>query len=280
MPRSAAQITEVAKSALHGVSRRLRSAGVLGGHDRYRRFVLVCRARSGSTLVIERLSSHPQVVAYGEVFNPAEINWLSSPRPTAGQTRKRRDANPAQFLSEEVWHRYGRRTGAVGFKLLHTQCSAYADGIIRHLEALDDASKTRVIFLGRRNLLDVFVSLTLAQSSGVYAVRGERPQSENAALRIEFDAFRRFVRSSQLLEETCRRQFHRFPALEITYEDMIADPQTTDRRLCDFLGVASRALSHRVMKMGSGPARERIANFDLLREAAMGTELEQYFELP
>src|SRR5262245_66621142 len=83
------------------------------------RFIILCAARTGSTMLRHMLNSHPDVRCHGEVMTGRGLDSLASARDgDASATRallNRRASDPQGFLEEVVLDPGGAK--AVGFKI-------------------------------------------------------------------------------------------------------------------------------------------------------------------
>src|SRR6478752_6510831 len=116
---SIVHLPETQKNALARAMLDLRS---IVGNLKYRKFVIVGIARTGSTLLTSLLNAHSQALVFGELFRSHDAVGWDIPPFTSYQsptllTLYRSD--PLAFLNKKVFRRWPRRYGAVGFKLLY-----------------------------------------------------------------------------------------------------------------------------------------------------------------
>ena len=121
------------------------------GQREYAPFVIVGRSRVGSNLLRGLLNGHPAVVAYGEIFRDVRnMDWdhtgyFQSPAAANGLQQ-----DPVRFIDAQVFGRYPRNTGAVGFKLFYYHArDGRAQGVWDYLVQRRDL---RVLHLKRRNI--------------------------------------------------------------------------------------------------------------------------------
>ncbi|MGB2694181.1 MAG: hypothetical protein WBD55_03220, partial [Dehalococcoidia bacterium] len=99
------------------------------------RFVIRAAARTGSTMLVRALNSHPNVRCFGELFNdevdfvPFEVDGYDN---FSARDRQLRDGDPVSFLSERIFCAQPPEISAVGFKLLYAQNWSFP-GLIEHL---------------------------------------------------------------------------------------------------------------------------------------------------
>lgn len=241
------------------------------------RFLLTCPARTGSTMLISYLQSHPQICAHGEVLAPDGpldfygVNYRMDP-PLEGVLMRIRDRDPVAFLHDFVWQAGDRR--AAGFKgkyeeLLHTRWAPV-------LEALQGDTEVLVIHLAREDLLARYLSQRLAQARGFYNLRGGQAP---AALRVRLEpreCEEDFTRT-QRRRERFRRLLAGHRVLEVTYEDLVASPEEVLGRVQEFLGVEPRELTTPTRRLNPGSPRDSIENYDDLAAHFAGSGYETFF---
>ncbi|MEM7356602.1 MAG: hypothetical protein AAF657_37650, partial [Acidobacteriota bacterium] len=127
-------------------------------------FVVTSDARDGSGLLHVSLSPHPEIHIHGEVLGSAcRPEW--------------RVFDSAKALLDTVVYRPTGEARAIGFKLFHWHAvDAFVD-VYEHLRQV----KARVIHVQRRNLLEKFVSLKLAEMTRVWFAYSE-PTRERPTL--------------------------------------------------------------------------------------------------
>jgi LPS sulfotransferase NodH len=210
-------------------------------------FLIIGRARSGTTLLTRLLNAHPDVRCGGEVIS-------------------RRVLAPAQYLG-----RLARKspTAAYGAKLLSfqmVQVQRLRDpvGFLSRL----DRNGFRFIHL-RRDTFAQTLSLNMAQSSKVFHLKDERPgkQASTAPATIDIDDFLRRLEWSEMLLDYELHCLKDFPHLTITYEEDLEKQdrhQATADRVFDWIGVPSAPVTGGMRKVLASDPSKVIANYDSL----------------
>lgn len=242
------------------------------------RFLLTCPARTGSTMLISYLQTHPHICAHGEVLAPRGplnfygINYQMDP-PLEGVLMSIRDRDPVAFLHDFVWQPGDRR--AVGFKgkyeeLLHPRYPAV-------LQNLQEDTGIRVVHLFRENLLARYLSQRLAQQRGFYNLQDDRELPPDRVPLSPRECEEDFART-----EHRRGRFRRLLAdhevHEVTYEDLVGSGTEALGRVQDFLGVEPRELTTPTRRLNPGTLRDSIENFDELAAHFVGTRYEAFFQ--
>ena len=258
----------------HRIAASLGSLPLPGTDRAYRRFLIVSPGRAGSNMLVERCDSHPDMICFAEVLHEEQIFWHRAPAEgPGGGSVAIRDRDPAAFLERQVWHRYPRHVGAVGFKLLYSQLAIHRQAIERLIATPPGLS---VIWLERRDRLAHYVSALNARRSGIAYVgeRGEAPALP--PLRLDPDACRRFFKSYEIMADVVEHVFAPCPMLRLDYEDLVEESGRCNSEICAFLGVSERPLGHRTQKMSRGSLDDRVANLPELRAVFRGSHWERY----
>lgn len=225
------------------------------------RFVLLFTGRTGSTYLVEALSSHPQICVKGEKLGGykakpgKQIAWAEN------------------FLTAQNATKYR----AVGFK---TKFRDLADPgrfavSLRYLSV-------RVIFLDRRNVIKHVVSYfnaeRLHETTGNWNLYEERMRPR--PLVLDPENFERYLRAV----EQRRRDLALYVAhlglttVHLNYEDLLLEKDAALERLCEFLEVPPFPIRGECLKATSDDLRDAIANFDSIRARYVGTPYEEMFD--
>lgn len=286
---------------------RLMEAGLLPRHKDYVRFVVVSNIRSGSTMLTNLLNQHPNALAFHELFH---IHRASVPFQAVGYRRRSRDdsvmvlrdRDPAGFLDQHVWGDQPRSVKAVGFKLLHTQARSslmwwhapeyahwwsHVDNGVHEIWSIArsdlwgtlvaDAS-LRIILLRRDNLLSLLVSAEMAKKTGRWGdgATGGYASSTGTRVKLATNTLLRDFDAARRQHAEARDLFCSHPMLELIYEDLIRDPDTTGRTIQDFLGLPRRRLLANTRKQQTGHYRDAVMNWDEVTATLTGTPWEHF----
>lgn len=222
------------------------------------RFVILFPGRTGSSLLVSCLASHPEIEAEGErlvrLDAAAQDQWLRD-----HYTRTRAEA-----------------IRAVGFK---TKPKDVRDRAA--FQSLLDALDVRPITLLRRNLVKLAVSTINArrihEATGRWNNAAGAPELTPIAIEPEelekqIAACDMAQREVMLLAEGLRA-----PALPLEYEDLLADRDAVLGRITGFLGVRPLPMQAGTGKATPDDLRSALLNHDALREHFRGTAREADF---
>jgi LPS sulfotransferase NodH len=235
------------------------------------RFVILNAPRTGSNMLCTILNSHPEILCHHEIFNPHVVGLarhLQNSSFTIGTLEERED-DPLEFLGR-VW-RASLGHPCVGFKL----CWRQNETIFR---AVLEDSRIRKIVLRRRNRVKAFVSLLLARKTGQWVVYEPTDLlHSDTRVRVEISELQETIAFNEEyyreIEETLTASRQSF--LKISYEELFS--QEHQQRLLNFLQVSAHpkaVLREGTIKLNSRQVQNLITNFDELRLALRGSDLE------
>lgn len=245
-----------------------------GENHRYRRFILLSHARSGTNMLNSALEGHPGILMYGEALHPNKI-FLKVGMPewdTDEAWKAWRNAYPVPFVRDVIYRGCDEETAAVGFKIFPEHLDRQP-GMEVLWDWLAGEKDIAVISLHRTDLLSYFLSLEVARRAGKWLLDpGATRPSEAISIDAERaeEAFERRVRYRTQIRE----RFAHHPFMELTYEDLTRDTGAALTRVQSFLGVEPLALAPATLKQEIRPLREAISNYDELARRWRGTRWE------
>ena len=211
------------------------------------RFIVLCHARTGSTLLGSLLAAHPQIAWAGEYFKPLKRQSSRSLRGRIIYQVAWQHPRPYLAGRAACSHR-----PAYGCKL----APHYVADIERTVPLLQHRG-WRIIHLRRRDVFQSTLSGCVA-STMRHWVTTDAATSTAPALHIEPTVFLTRLSTRVQLEELELRSVADVPHLEITYEDDLADPgrwsATTDRIFAS-LGLPSVLVQPAVRRTSRTPFR-------------------------
>jgi LPS sulfotransferase NodH len=247
-------------------------------------YMITCPARSGSTMLVHLLRSHPDICSHDEVFSaPGTVGGMTGTyllkrraEPNfAERMAAEKDRDPIKFLYKVVLDLQGKK--AVCFKIKHDELVRPEYKVLRD-EIVNDQD-FRIIHLRRENLLRRYLSHYIANyvTRVTLAVRGQTvPEIQPVVLdpqECERDFEKVLAREREFAE-----LFARHPGFRISYEEMITPGSGKLQSLLDFMGVPRRELTTTTQKLGCTDLRRVIANFEELRTYFAGSRFSKFLE--
>lgn len=212
------------------------------------KFVILSQQRSGSTLLVSLLDSHPDICCMGELMYYRRVS-------------------PMAYLSclERVTDQK-----SFGFKLMpnHIGYQGRSDAD-RFISELYNAGY-RVVKLARRNLFHSAISLLYAQKRKKYHYN--RSEIKQGLPRLELNPahVEQTLTWFQEMAELQERITRSIPHLPLVYEEHLIEPtiqQTTVEMIIDYLGLPHFRLRSDLARITSKDYSDQIANMDEIREA-------------
>jgi LPS sulfotransferase NodH len=248
-----------------------------------KKFIILVPARTGSTMLLGRLRSHPDMFVQAELLNQKAVHALSRSQRiwmgVAGKIGLTRESANLQFdghnfmavVNNLAWGRQYRHFEAAGFKIIWEQWLALSPG--QRTRFLNE-HVPQVIWLTRKDVLSHFVSTAQAVQNGYRHRLQGQPPLQLPPVRVTLDDVRAFHRHNFAQESLLRFQFSRFESFETSYESLVANPEIENRRLLEFLGVRTVPLTERLAKNSNTDLRTKIDNFDAFAKSLRGTSYE------
>lgn len=206
-------------------------------------FIILCRPRTGSTLLHTYLNSHPAIYSYGELL------------------RRNQEKGVASTLDREVFKRHPPMIKAVGLKVFYT----YLDLPDYRPTVFELAASTdiKVIHLKRKNALDEYISLQKAKASDRWSQTRMDQKNEKWHHVPDASDFLEFLRLRKFSDNRARYFFEDHQILDLYYEDLMEDRDRTLLEVQKFLGVKPRRLFSLLVKQGD-PSHTDVSNYEEL----------------
>ncbi|MDX5347845.1 MAG: sulfotransferase [Hymenobacteraceae bacterium] len=245
--------------------KRLANALPLWQQKQYTKFVLLGRGRSGTTLLHTYLNSHPNVLSLGELMHPRHQHPL-------------RHQNPIRYLQQYGFKNYSPLIKAVGFKMFYE----WESGNVQHplWQTLHQIPDLKVIHLRRENKLRNLVSYKIARQSRQWS---QEPGQKQVAAQ---------AKAVTLTKEECIAVFEKMTAEEVffdrffknhskinlTFEELTAQPNQVLQQVQEFIGVKPMQLVSLLQRQNPEPLQQLIINYDELKEQFRDSEWFRYFD--
>jgi len=247
-----------------------------GPSRNYHKFVILSHQRAGSSMVIGALATHPQIVAFGELFIPKRIGFnIEGYDNDSAKLLYLRDKYPIEFLERYIFSSYSKDIRAVGFKLFPDQLEKSSFQCV--WEWLIQNKDIKVILLTRHNLLATYTSLLIAQKTGTWGIMNEA-QRTDATITIDYEKCVNAFKKRKEYRKKVLEYFKDHDLIDIPYEDMILDFNNYFKELQQSLGVDIHHLKVGPIKKEVRPLSEVITNYSELRRKLLNTEWEYLFK--
>ena len=215
-------------------------------------FVILTTGRTGSTLLVSLLNSHPEIICHSEPYNPNGV-FMTGDLPKMrglGQIRKFFPVVFARFLL----NRYGDAP-IKGFKILSHQSPQVHAMVAK-------SPKIKKILLRRDNGLAAYSSNMIAHATQQWHVR-EGVETKQTRVVFDADSFDRYTLHAaehlDSLRRTMKATSQRW--LELEYRDLLS--ADAHRSILEFLGADESIPLRSGMTRRSPPVlKDRFENWD------------------
>jgi len=236
------------------------SSPILASHDP--NLIVVSAGRSGSSLLVNYLNSNRQIHCHGEILNSGHKIYGT----VEGKTREQLLRHVASFFGTGDAYYMGAKFLTHQFEELDLPLSA----------VLETLGRPRVIVLYRRSLLETYLSLLIAEQTGLWYSTGT---IEQASVSLDIGRFKAFAAVQ-------RRRWHQAiddisalcPFLSASYEELTGDCRAVMNRIFSFLEITPVIVHSESVKQNPGDLMNKISNASLLPvpdlEAAAALTLE------
>lgn len=226
------------------------------------KFVIFGQGRSGSTLLVDLLNSHPKIRCEGEIFSPE--SWNKGLRQ---YFLKPVQKYPYAYLNYKTVNAGDQ---IYGFKILDHQLPK----INNFLRGLSQSGWT-IIHIHRKNMFNMAVSNIIASKTNKWSTN-HQDRPPNTSIHIDKYNFCDIISWTNACENRIQMSLDGIAHHTVTYEDDLEDEKNwakTMDRLFNILKVDSMPVSSKYRKTDSRPLSGRITNYDELVSIAISLGL-------
>jgi LPS sulfotransferase NodH len=246
------------------------------------KFIILSAHRSGTTLLLSFLESHPKIQCYKRVFSidvvirrMLMVDRPGSPfyeyRTTSFKRRMDYIFRKKQLLGDFLTELYTPTNSAevIGIRVIYQQLD-------KHRQILQWAVENNVgiIHLIRENSLKTLVS---AETARLRAVAHSTSKVDIVTVRLSpLKLKMQLARLTGQIEKH-RRQLKDILHLELTYESLVAQSETETNRVLNFLEIQERVpLTTNLVKLNPNSLEDIIENYAEIKQTLSGTNYEQF----
>lgn len=234
---------------------------LISGSDMPRtKFLIFGAGRSGSSLLVDLLDSHPSIHCEGEILHHRVLF-------------PRRYVHCRASLSQRQ---------AYGFKLLSYQLRQVQR--LRQprlfLEGLHD-SGWGIIYLLRRNILRRALSNLYARHRGRFHGMAEDRSTEAGLMQVDLSELLGWMEGIEELNRFEQELLRGIPHLDVVYEDDLQDSgchQATVDRILQYLGLPPARVKTDLLKVTPPTLSDFVANHEEVVKSVSATPYEEYLE--
>ncbi len=238
------------------------------------KFVIITLPRSGSTVLVKSLDTHPQIFCAGELFYfpgniyhtecqfpfwrlrflPNKINYLINIPRVLVRLNK--------FMDDFYLPKSKTGVKAIGFKMMY-QHILYMPGIMHYLEK----NRVKVILLTRKDILRNVLSDMKARESGIYHNESGNQQPMSKKFHVNLQALNEKIKETQMWANKLEVVAKNLETLNIDYADL-ENWDSIMEKIQTFLGVEYRQLTQASRRLNPTALHDMVENFEELKNWA------------
>ena len=246
-----------------------------------RHFVVLTTQRSGSTWLVDKLHSHPDITAFEGVFMLGSVlgartihgesgflKWNTFRRTEKLKSRWR-PINIFQYLDAIYFPEGAQKDKSRGIKLMYNELLRYPE-ILFYIKK----HKLSIIHLYRANIFHVIVSQSIMDESGQAHYVDKTGPIEQRKIYLDPRVLKRRLYRKWTAYQTARLLVRGLssPYISVSYEDLCEDESRFDQ-LVEFIGHSNEnvVLKSNLRKINRSSYEDRVSNFEEVRQAVTGT---------
>jgi LPS sulfotransferase NodH len=231
------------------------------------KFIVFTTPRTGSTLLVKSLDTHPEIFCAGEIFllggtsfhRECSFRFWKLPLPKKMiyvLNFPNMWMNLKSFLNRFFTAKNGEQ--AKGFKLMHFQ-TAYLPGMIDYIKNND----VKVILLLRENLLKNTLSDLRARQTGVYHNSGKGAE-KLPRFRVDLELLGKKMAEINDINKQLEQATASMNRLKVAYEDF-DNWDATISKILNFLNVKDIPLTPVSKKLNPDKLEDMMENYDEMK---------------
>jgi hypothetical protein len=224
-----------------------------------RTFIVLSAGLSGSDLLRDYLNQHASIRCLGEIFKKSFVNEKGWQRLSGGSAElKHLHETDLVSFWKHILERYKLDKPVIGAKIFYFHRED--DEIWRYFAS----SHTPIIHLVRGELIDSYLSLKLAEVSGIWKQpRNKKTDAEHDRnISVDLADFENYCRRMERYIDRTRMLFGDNPSLQVDYSSLVSDRQNSMSAVYSFLGLPDHETAPRLSKQLSRNREELITNWD------------------
>ncbi len=249
---------------------------LLKGDTNYQRYMIVCRSRVGSNLLVSLLNSHPDAVCYAEIFGDITSGIGGSFQGSTAPAIALREQQPVDYVEQYIYRKYPKGIKAAGFKIFYYH--ARTDQWEKVWDYFKSIPDLKIIHLKRDNQLKVHLSRKIAAKTNKWMANGAQTAVEDKAVELVKEDCIKDFETTENWQAWVHEFFADHPILDVQYNDLVKDRQATMNKITDFIGLNRATLKSEVRKQNKEHLSDLITNYTTLKKEFEGTRWAGYFE--
>lgn len=230
------------------------------GHKSYKKFVIISDSRTGSTLLMQQLNLHPNILTLGEEFKNLE-------KKTCKQ------------IWDNIFRKRQKKVEMMGFKLFYFHPRNSKDQEV--WELIEKNEEFIIIHLTRKNILRSYTSKQIGLKTGLWTENKARPhnlEKNKKKVHINWkDCLENFERTEGYIRNT-NSTYKNHKIISVIYEDLDHDKQKEMSRIFKELGVDDKKVNTNMKKQNPEKLEDLIANYEELKREFKDSRWKFFFD--
>ncbi len=248
------------------------------------KFIVLAAHRSGTTLLLSSLESHPQITCHKRIFTVDVMIkrvWVRD-RPGSSfhqfRTASLKRRLDYVFRSKQLINDFMSELDAPGDDVRQVGVRVIYAEADKHPEILQWAKDhdVGIIHLIRENALKTLLSAETARKRGL-----SHSTSKVKGITVHLSPFKLKLQLTRLTQqiEKYRMALKNTRHLEVSYEALVARPEAETQRILEFLQLEQvGSLTTNLVKLNPNSLQHIIENYAEVKQALQGTAFEKFFE--
>ncbi len=231
----------------------------LRGNTDYKKFVIISRSRTGSTLLMALLNNHSEVICEGELFK--NLNGLS-----------------CKIIWQNFFNKKPKIIKQVGFKLFYYHPFENDKQVWEFIKKEKDIT---IIHLVRNNLLRSFTSQKIGEKTKQWTENKNRPHEIDLLskkIKLNYKDCLNTFEKIKRYEEITREDFKSFNFIEVSYEDLNSNRDEELNKIFNKLGLFNEKVGTVMKKQNPESLQVLIENFEELKIKFKNSKWEYLFD--
>lgn len=225
------------------------------GYTNYQRLVVVGNARTGSNFLLEALNSSKAIKMYHEIF--------------AGHNRK--IGENFQPILSTLYQKQLQSIKLVGFKLFYYHLTEQEwNNFLSYDNFL-------IIHLIRKNKLRTIISLDIAFKTNQWSTVKKNEKSSSKKIYLEPNKLIKRIEKIEDYEKLTRKRFQTKSFLEISYEDLITNPESVFSQISNYLSIYDIDYKkNKLKKQNTEAIQDLVINYEEIVDLLVNTRFSHY----
>ncbi|WP_251951760.1 sulfotransferase [Salinibacter ruber] len=203
------------------------------GNKNYCKFIVLCRSRTGSNMLVSMLNNHDKIKCYRELARERKIEI------------------------KKIYNKQPYFIEAVGFKIFYYHPIREENSKI--WDELKNINNLRVIHLKRKNVVRTIVSKKIAEKTGKW--QNSEISKNKKEISIGKEELQKKYERTKQWERWGDEFFADKKIKEVFYEDIVSEGKKESQNLLNFLGVKRKDIRPDTGKQNPEPLSDLIVNY-------------------